>query len=115
MVAQLGISTTCNQSMAAIVPTDKTFTRYLYWWLRSNYQNIRNMAGGYPPRDGLNLEYLGDIGCPIPSALERTAISAFLDYETARIDRLIAKQQQLIELLKEKTASCYFSCRGQRT
>ena len=27
---------------------------------------------------------------------------AFLDYETARIDRLIAQQQRLIELLKEK-------------
>lgn len=33
---------------------------------------------------------------------ERENIAAFLDYETARIDRLIAQQQRLIELLKEK-------------
>ncbi len=37
-----------------------------------------------------------------PSNSERIKIAAFLDYETARIDQLIAKQQQLIELLKEK-------------
>ncbi|WP_368188729.1 restriction endonuclease subunit S [Aeromonas sp. R7-3] len=39
---------------------------------------------------------------PLPPLPEQQAIAAFLDYETARIDKLIAKQQQLIELLKEK-------------
>ncbi|MGL4349186.1 MAG: restriction endonuclease subunit S, partial [Plesiomonas shigelloides] len=38
----------------------------------------------------------------LPSQDERQQITAFLDYETARIDRLIALQQRLIELLKEK-------------
>ncbi|TCQ85159.1 MULTISPECIES: restriction endonuclease subunit S [Rahnella] len=33
---------------------------------------------------------------------EQEAIAAFLDHETAKIDTLIDKQQQLIELLKEK-------------
>ncbi len=37
-----------------------------------------------------------------PSLLEQRTIAAFLDYETTRIDQLIAKQQRLIELLKEK-------------
>nr|WP_256927322.1 restriction endonuclease subunit S [Klebsiella quasipneumoniae] len=35
-------------------------------------------------------------------AEEQRTIAAFLDYETARIDKLIARQQRLIELLKEK-------------
>lgn len=39
---------------------------------------------------------------PLPSLEEQRTIAAFLDYETARIDQLIAKQKQLIELLKEK-------------
>lgn len=38
----------------------------------------------------------------IPSYVEQQQIAAFLDRETAKIDQLIAKQQQLIELLKEK-------------
>ncbi|MGY3868714.1 restriction endonuclease subunit S [Aeromonas crassostreae] len=38
----------------------------------------------------------------IPPKLERIKVLSFLDYEIARIDRLIAQQQRLIELLKEK-------------
>ena len=100
-VAQLDIDATCNQSMAAIVPTSKLRPRFLLWWLSSNYQNIRNMAGG-DLRDGLNLQLLGDIQCPLPSLPEQTQIAKFLDHETAKIDALIQKQQQLIALLKEK-------------
>lgn len=101
MVAQLSIPTTCNQSMAAIIPGAELDPRFLYWWLDSNYQNIRNLAGG-DLRDGLNLELLGNIQCPLPQAREQMAIAAFLDRETAKIDALIAEQEQLIALLKEK-------------
>lgn len=38
----------------------------------------------------------------LPSKDEQAQIAAFLDHETAKIDNLIEKQQQLIELLKEK-------------
>ncbi|MFP4295092.1 MAG: restriction endonuclease subunit S [Halothiobacillaceae bacterium] len=37
-----------------------------------------------------------------PPKKEQQVIAAFLDHETARIDALIAEQQRLIELLKEK-------------
>lgn len=37
-----------------------------------------------------------------PPIEEQRAIAEFLDHETAKIDRLIEKQHQLIELLKEK-------------
>ncbi|WP_180183094.1 restriction endonuclease subunit S [Acinetobacter sp. YH01020] len=101
MVAQLGIDTTCNQSMGAIIPNDLSYARYLFWWITSNYQNIRNMAGG-DLRDGLNLEHLGDMSCPLPNEDETQKIANFLDHETSKIDSLIAKQEKLIELLKEK-------------
>ena len=39
---------------------------------------------------------------PIPPPEEQGQIVKFLDYETAKIDALIEKQQQLIALLKEK-------------
>jgi type I restriction enzyme, S subunit len=101
MTAQLAIEATCNQSMAAIVLNDKASARYVYWWLTNNYQNIRNLAGG-DLRDGLNLEMIGAIHTPIPTKLEQKQIANFLDRETTRIDALIAEQQRLIELLKEK-------------
>lgn len=101
MVAQLAIRSTCNQSMAAIVPNGEIQPRFLLWWLQSNYQNIRNMAGG-DRRDGLNLDLLGEIPCPIPSPGEQAMIAAFLDRETAKIDALVAEQEFLLELLAEK-------------
>ncbi|MGT3171868.1 restriction endonuclease subunit S [Yersinia enterocolitica] len=55
-------------------------------------------------RDGksINYEQFSAIFLPIASIFEQAQIAAFLDYETAKIDKLIEKQQQLIELLKEK-------------
>ncbi len=38
----------------------------------------------------------------LPSKSEQFQIAAFLDHETAKIDRLIEKQEELIRLLKEK-------------
>ena len=45
---------------------------------------------------------LGNVRASIPPLPEQTQIAAFLDHETAKIDRLIEKQQGLIALLKEK-------------
>ncbi|EOD9050552.1 TPA: restriction endonuclease subunit S [Raoultella ornithinolytica] len=55
-------------------------------------------------RDGqaLRFENFSQIDLPVVPAEEQRTIAAFLDYETARIDKLIARQQRLIELLKEK-------------
>jgi len=104
MVAQLGLKTTCNQSMAAIIPDHRLAPRYLYWWLSANYQNIRNMAGG-DARDGLNLDLLGSIQCPLPSDAEQQTIANFLDAQTAKIDTLLAKKRQLIATLKEERSA----------
>ncbi len=101
LVAQIGIETTCNQSMAAIIPNNRINTRLLYWWLTKNYINIRNLGGG-EARDGLNLEMLGSIPVPLPPLPEQQAIADFLDRETGRIDALIEKKKKLLELLKEK-------------
>jgi type I restriction enzyme, S subunit len=101
IVAQTGIATTCNQSMAAICPAPPTEARYLYWLLVSQYEHIRNMAGG-EARDGLNLEILGSIPCLKAPPAEQRTIAAFLDRETGRVDRLVAKKRELIERLKEK-------------
>lgn len=107
MVAQLMFESTCNQSMAAIVPKGRVDARYLYWWLVCNYQNIRNMAGG-DLRDGLNLDLLGSIPCPLPPLAEQTAIAAFLDRETNEIDALVAEQEKLRNLLAEKRQATVF-------
>jgi type I restriction enzyme S subunit len=101
MTAQLGIEATCNQSMAAIVPERGASARFLLYWLTANYENIRNRAGG-EQRDGLNLEIVGDIPCPVPSVRLQCDVANYLDCETARLDGLIAIKERLCVLLSEK-------------
>ncbi len=50
----------------------------------------------------VNGEELRGIVLPLPELNEQTQIAKFLDHETTKIDHLIEKQHQLIELLKEK-------------
>lgn len=51
---------------------------------------------------GLSVEAIGNLRIPFPPLSEQSAIAAFLDRETTKIDTLVAEQQRLIELLKEK-------------
>jgi type I restriction enzyme S subunit len=103
MVAYLRIRTTGNQSLAAIVP-EKIHGRYLFYWLRSNYFNMRGLTGE-GIRDGLDLDILKEIKSPLPSREEQQSIAAFLDKKTAEIDALIDRDRRLIGLLREKRSS----------
>ncbi|WP_151789565.1 restriction endonuclease subunit S [Acinetobacter nosocomialis] len=53
-------------------------------------------------RAAINWEDIKNKYVPLPTLDEQKNILDFLDHETSKIDRLIEKQQQLIELLKEK-------------
>ncbi|WP_180168587.1 restriction endonuclease subunit S [Acinetobacter sp. YH01003] len=65
---------------------------------RVNYPAIKQTTG----IQNLDSEaYLMENFC-FPSLIEQTQIANFLDHETTKIDSVIEKQQQLIELLKEK-------------
>lgn len=103
--ARLEIDSTCNQSMAAIVPSASLEYRFLHFWLASNYQNIRNLAGG-DKRDGLNLVHVGGVQVPLPPVGEQRAIADYLDREVQKIDELITEQRGLIETLRERRYAC---------
>ena len=51
---------------------------------------------------GLNSSIVKNLCLPLPPLEEQRTVVAFLKHETAKIDTLIEKQQQLIKLLKEK-------------
>ena len=101
MVAYLNINTTCNQSLSAIVPYDRINSKFLFYWLQSNYLKIRKMVGD-GLRDGLNLELIGIIPVPIPSKKqEQQQIVDFLDKKTDEITQTIQTIKDEIKLLKE--------------
>lgn len=104
MVAQTQFEATCNQSLGIIVPNYPELNRFLLYWLRKNYQNIRNLGGG-DKRDGINLEMIGSIPVPLPTKEEQKATAKYLDKKTAEIDQLIAEKKKLVALYQEeKTA-----------
>ena len=104
MAAIATFRTTCNQSLSAIQPASDIDSKYLLYFLRANYLNIRGLAGE-GKRDGLNLEMIGGIPISVPPLDEQTAIANFLDRKTAEIDALITQKERLLELYEEeKTA-----------
>ena len=59
----------------------------------------RSTGVSYP---ACNASEVGGIAIPLPTPAEQRSIAAFLDRETGRVDRLVAKKRELIERLKEK-------------
>lgn len=82
------------------------YSRYYLYLLQDGYKQRRffhlGQGSAHLGRWRLPTEAFNEICYPFPSFAEQTQIAAFLDHETAKMDTLIDKQQQLIELLKEK-------------
>ncbi|AVH14673.1 restriction endonuclease subunit S [Acinetobacter indicus] len=82
---------------------EKINNKYLLYFLASDY--INNLLLSMKMGSVLTQFPIGnllEIKVPLASHGEQKKIANFLDHETAKIDHLIEKQQQLIELLKEK-------------
>jgi len=103
LVPNLGCKTVTSVDNV-IFRTDKYYNRkYLVHLFSSKdyFQHTGNLARG-TTMQRISRGLLGNIRILVPTVPEQVVIAAFLDHETAKIDNLIEKQQQLIELLKEK-------------
>lgn len=92
----------CSSELLVLRPR-KLVPQYLHYvTLTEGFVKEVNSStyGAKMPRAGW--EFVGGLPVPMPSPFEQRTIAGFLDHETAKIDRLIAKQERLIELLKEK-------------
>ena len=90
-----------GRGLCAITPIDDNSKRYLFHGLDIVKCELFSVATG-STYDAVSVEQIGNARCVIPPPQEQSTIAAFLDRETAKIDALIAEQQRLIELLKEK-------------
>ncbi|HGY3147240.1 TPA: restriction endonuclease subunit S [Morganella morganii] len=89
-----------NEAIASFLKNENISLSYLYYALPEFI--IENASTNIYGAKILNQELIKSSLLLIPSRDEATKIAMFLDHETAKIDNLIEKQQQLIELLKEK-------------
>jgi type I restriction enzyme S subunit len=79
--------------------------RFIHHLMRSSIyvQGYTRLLTGIRPNSlQMSRDDLMDFPVLLPPADEQTAIAAFLDRETAKIDALVAEQERLIALLKEK-------------
>jgi len=95
----------CYSNFMQRVRIKSGYSSKLYWYIfnnelaRNQFDYLSNSTTGLA---NLNSIMIGElIGATAPEA-EQFLIVKFLDHETAKIDTLIEKQQQLIKLLKEK-------------
>ncbi len=76
---------------------------FLHVFRSSDIQNqIKDNTQGGAMQNLVATDIFKSISITVPKIEEQTQIANFLDHETAKIDNLIEKQQQLIQLLKEK-------------
>jgi len=77
---------------------DRNYVR----WLLQEFDVAHMKTLGAGVRQTVNFSDIANCYFYLPEQLEQRKIAHFLDHETAKIDSLIEKQQQLIQLLKEK-------------
>src|SRR5262249_1897832 len=96
-----------NSHLLLLRPKRKAYCpRYLFYMLRSSvFQAYVQEEQTGTTFFGITQESIVNFPLLLPSIDEQVSIASFLDFETAKIDRLIAKQERLIELLQEKRQS----------
>lgn len=93
----------CGYHLAIIRNNGSLVGKYVYYLFKSYRFNQQfTVSARGITRFGLSQSAIANSIIGIPSTSEQTAIANFLDHKTQQIDDLIAKKQQLIELLKEE-------------
>ncbi len=103
-IGKLGIlhfPATVNQACCVFGGKSAIVQRFMFYLFLGLRQQILSLAtGGGQPNVSQDILRTLRVGCPADA--EQTRIAEFLDQETAKIDELVAEQQRLMELLKEK-------------
>ena len=104
MAAMLGIEATINQHVAYVKPsTDELDVRYLLRILESAYLKLRRDSEEAGATKGaITCEQIRNLHVPLPPLAEQSAISAFLNTESAKFDTLTTEAQHAIDLLQER-------------
>lgn len=102
-VAINDVPVTLNQDMKALRLSSRLNVKYLMYFISGNQaQLLLEWSKQGATVESIEQEYLANTIFPAAPVHEQNKIAAFLDHETAKIDTLIEKQKQLIQLLKEK-------------
>jgi type I restriction enzyme S subunit len=90
-----------GRGLCGIRPRSAYSNRFLFYWLHEVTRSLQAVATG-STYEAVSVDQVACAVALVPEHCEQTAIAAFLDRETGKIDALIAEQRRLIELLQEK-------------
>ncbi len=82
MVARTRLECCTNQSLAAIVPSEVLNSDFLYYFLKTQYQQLREISSGDDARGGLNLQLIRSYRIPVPPLEVQDEIVRVLDQFT---------------------------------
>ncbi|WP_277250819.1 restriction endonuclease subunit S [Peptoniphilus vaginalis] len=85
LVARIKISLSTNQSLATLIPKDIIINDYLYYYLDSQYNKLREVSSGDGSRGGLNKEILKRYPIIIPPIPIQEQVVSILD----KFDKLV--------------------------
>jgi len=88
-VARTRIDLTTNQSLAAITFDDtKINSDFVFYFLQSQYLQLRQVSSGDGTRGGLNLQMISNYKIPVPPLAEQERIVAILDKFDALVNNI---------------------------
>lgn len=90
-----------NQHIFKVTPSDEAEKSFLFYVIKQIAPKLAEFDAHGSTMRHIKKESLGE-KLYVPDRLEQQQIAKFLDYETTKIDSLIAEQKKLIGLLKEK-------------
>jgi len=107
MATRLAFTATVNQHVAYIKPSvDRLAEPYLLRVLEAAYLHLRTESEGAGSTKGaITCGQLGDLRVPVPELAEQIEISAFLDKETAKLEKLKLDSERSITLLQERRSA----------
>ena len=92
-----------NLTFGAFMTMFRTpYSRYVFWVLNSSIFKYQSGTFLTATINQLTTGNLNNFDIPFPSPIEQTAIVDYLDIQTSKIDTLITKARQAIELMKER-------------
>jgi type I restriction enzyme, S subunit len=105
-VAISEVPLTINQDMKAIICGPRIYSDFMFWSLSGHARAL--VALGEESAHGtrkLETPVLSKFLIPLPPLSEQTVIVDYLETETAKIDRMIARVEHAIERLQEYRAA----------
>lgn len=92
-----------QNSVNRVRSIDGGSTRFLYYWMSTiKDKGYVDVLCNKSTIAHFTAEKVAAVPVPLPPNEEQRGVAEFLDHETAKIDALVAEQERLIELLKEK-------------